>query len=62
MVKANAGLQIDQKITDCGTKRTFDLLITKDLADLVLQRNYVNQNGNIKQIETADQVLDKKLN
>jgi len=61
MVKANAGLQIDQKITDCGTKKTFDLLITKDLANLVLLRNYVNQTGNIKQIKTIDQVLDKKI-
>ena len=61
MVKANAGLQIDEKLKDCGTKKTFELLITKDLVNLVLQRNYVNQAGNIKQIENAEQVLDKKI-
>ena len=61
MVKANAGLQIDKKVQDCGTKKTFDLHITKDIADLVLQRNYVTQSGTIKKITDSEQVLDKKI-
>jgi len=61
MVKANAGLQIDEKLKDCGTKKTFELLITEGLVNLVLQRNYVNPAGNIKQIENVEQVLDKKI-
>jgi len=61
MVKANAGLQIDPKITDCGTKKTFDLVATEDLAGLLLQRNYVSQVGTIKNITDTEQILDKKI-
>jgi len=61
MVNANAGLVIDTKTKDCGTKHTFDLVVTEDLAALVLQRNYITQVGTIKTIESIDQVLDKKI-
>jgi len=61
MVNANAGLVIDTKTKDCGTKHTFDLVVTEDLAALVLQRNYITQVGTIKTIESTDQVLDKKI-
>ncbi|HQF36799.1 MAG TPA: hypothetical protein PLL26_04140 [Candidatus Dojkabacteria bacterium] len=61
MVNANAGLQIDQKLDDCGSKHTFDLVVTEDLADLLLQRNYISQTGTIKNITSKDQILDKKI-
>ena len=61
MVNANAGLQIDTKKLDCGTKRTFDLLVTEDLAGILLQRNYVSQSGSIKNIASQEQILDKKI-
>lgn len=61
MVNANAGLQIDTKKIDCGTKRTFDLVVTEDLADILLQRNYVSQSGTIKNVISADQIIDKKI-
>lgn len=61
MVNANAGLQIDPKVSDCGTKHTFNLVVTEDLAELLLQRNYVSQSGAIKNITSVDQILDKKI-
>mgnify|MGYP001458605157 CR=1 FL=1 len=61
MVNANAGLHIDPKIKDCGSKRTFDIIVTEDLADLLLQRNYISQTGTIKNITSADQIIDKKI-
>lgn len=61
MVTANAGLQIDTKKQDCGTRKTFDLVVTKDLAEILLQRNYVSQAGTIKTITSVDQILDRKI-
>lgn len=61
MVNANAGLHIDQKLEDCGTKHTFDLVVTEDLAGLLLQRNYISQAGTIKNITSVGQILDKKI-
>ena len=61
MVNANAGLQIDTKKVDCGTKHTFNLAVTEDLAELLLQRNYLSQSGSIKNITSIDQILDKKI-
>lgn len=61
MVNANAGLQIDTKKTDCGTTHTFNLTVTEDLADLLLQRNYLSQSGTIKNITSKDQIIDKKI-
>lgn len=61
MVNANAGLQIDTKVQDCGSKHTFDLVVTEDLAGLLLQRNYVTQTGTIKNITNVDQIIGKKI-
>ena len=61
MINANAGLQIDTKLQDCGTKRTFDLVVTEELADILLQRNYVSSTGTIKNITSKEQVLGKKI-
>jgi len=61
MIKACAGIQIDQKNIDCGTTKTFDLLITEDNVDSILQRNYLNQLNNIKLVENKEQVLNKKI-
>jgi len=61
MVNANAGLQIDESLEDCKTSKTFDLIVTKELAGIILQRNYVSQAKTIKTIESIDQVLDRKI-
>ena len=61
IVNANAGLQIDAKKADCGTTKTFNLSVTEDLADLLLQRNYLSQSGSIKNIISVDQIIDKKI-
>jgi hypothetical protein len=61
IVSANAGLAIDTSMTDCGSKKTFNLTVTKDLAGLLLQRNYISQTGTIKNIKTVDEIIDKKI-
>jgi hypothetical protein len=60
IVSANAGLTISD-IEDCGSKKTFDVNVTKDLAELFLQRNYVSQNGKIKTVSSVDEIIDKKI-
>lgn len=61
MVNANAGLKIDRKLNDCGSKRTFDLMVMANFAELLLQRNFVSQSGAIKNITSVDQIIDKKI-
>lgn len=61
MVNANANLQIDQKTADCKSQKTLNIIVTEDLAPLLLQRNYISQSGTIKTIKTIDQVLNKKI-
>ena len=61
IANANAGLIIDPKIKDCETKKTFEIVVTKDLADILLQRNYISQTGTIKNITNSEQIIGKKI-
>jgi hypothetical protein len=60
MVMANASLHIDESKNDCGTKKTFEILVTDDIINIIQRRFYVEGNK-ILNISNITDVLNKKI-
>lgn len=59
-VMANAGLSIDESSKNCGTRKTFEITVTPDLANLIRQRYYVD-GTKIQRIDSPEQVIGKTI-
>jgi hypothetical protein len=60
-VMANAGLKIDDSISDCKTKRYFTITVDESLANILLNRYYVDENSKLKKITNPNEILNKTI-
>ena len=61
VVMANAGIQLDDSIKDCGTQKFFKISVDKNIASIIGKR-YMSVGGKPKLIEDPQSLIGQTIN